>query len=297
MPLPVTKIQRFSTGDGPGVRTTVFFRGCPLRCRWCHNPETASDAPAVLFSPRLCVGCRACEAACRNGAHSFGETGHTFARNKCVGCGACAGACLTGALEMAFTPMSEGEIFREVAKDAAFYGKTGGITVSGGEPTLQGEKLLSLLRRCREAGFTTAVETCGLFPEALAAGLAEVTDLFLWDVKDTDPARHAEYTGAPLGPVIYNLRRVDSLGGETVLRCIIVNGVNLTEEHLRGIAALYRELRHCRGVELIPHHTYGAAKREQLGLPPDPHPEWTPAGGDMLRANGFLARYVPVIKH
>ena len=157
--LPVTEIQRFCMHDGPGVRTTVFFKGCPLRCKWCHNPETQSAANEISFYPQKCISCGLCASLCT--AHSFTESGHTFNRELCNGCGKCASNCPTGALECTRKEMSTVDILNIVKKDMAFYGKDGGITLSGGEPLIHERALLPLLTLCKEKGIGTVIESCG----------------------------------------------------------------------------------------------------------------------------------------
>jgi len=288
--LPVTNIQRFSTKDGPGIRTTVFLKGCPLSCVWCHNPETSSVAPSLFYADNLCILCGGCAVVCPSRVHTVTEMGHKIDRSACTDCLACAEVCPSGAWEPNVTWMTEEELLRQVTADAAFYGGTGGVTFSGGEPTVHGEKLISLLRALRERGISTALETCGYFDAALLPTLVKVTDLFLWDIKDTDEARHKANTGVSREPIVANLKAADSLGARTVLRCILLKTVNLNEEHLTKIAALYHELTHCEGVELIPYHTYGASKRIQLGMADNARPTWIPTEGDVLEAKERLRR-------
>ena len=272
----VSRIQKFCTHDGPGVRTTVFLKGCPLRCAWCHNPETRSARPGVMFSERLCVGCAACEKTCAQGVHSVMDQ-HTFNVSGCKGCGECAAACPTGALEMDSTLMTVDEVLHEVLRDRAFYGETGGITLSGGEPMFQSEACIKLLRRAKEAGITTAIETCGYFDSAHIPQLSEVTDTFLWDYKDSDPERHRKYTGHSNERILENLRMLDGLESNIHLRCIMVEGVNMTRSHAEAIGKLFASLKHCRDVELMPYHAYGSSKAAQAGMPVEPHREWIPS--------------------
>ncbi len=291
--LPVTKIQRFSTHDGPGVRTTVFLKGCPLRCAWCHNPETQSARQEVMFSSAMCVLCGSCAAVCA--AHLVGEE-HGFDRSACVGCGRCADACPTGALEMASTLMTVEGILAAVMQDAAFYGESGGITLSGGEPMAHPEGAIALLRAAKAAGLHTAMETCGHFPAEYLSELAAVTDLFLWDYKDSDSLRHERYTGVGNARILENLRALDALGAQIELRCILVKGVNLTDAHLAAIAETYHALRNSPGVTLLPYHAYGSSKARQLGREDNARPEWIPTQEDMAHARAFLReRNVPLL--
>lgn len=275
IPVRVSRIQKFCTHDGPGVRTTVFFKGCPLRCAWCHNPETRSAKPGVLFTERLCVLCGACVNACENKVHSMGEK-HFFHPERCSGLGKCAQICPTGALEADSTLMHTDEILREVLRDRAFYGEVGGLTVSGGEPMLQAEGCIVLLEKARRAGITTAVETCGYFDCAYLAALARAGDTFLWDFKDSDPERHKRYTGVSNEKILENLRLLDEYPVDIRLRCIMVEGVNMTKAHAEAISKLFLSLKHCTSVELLAYHAYGASKAAQAGIRQEPHREWIP---------------------
>lgn len=272
----VTEIQRFCMHDGPGLRTTVFLKGCPLRCEWCHNPETRETRPEILYYAQKCVGCGACAAVCPNGAHRFTDA-HVFDRSLCGACGACAHACPSDALKPSARLMTIEEIADAAERDRAFYGADGGVTLSGGEPLMHADKAAALLKELRRRGLGTAVETCGVFDGAYLAAVAENTDLFLWDVKDTDDARHRRYTGASNRQALDNLLAADRLGAKTVLRCILVNGVNTDAEHYSAVAELYRKLKNCAGVQFIPYHAYGGAKMTALGLADNGKKEWIPS--------------------
>ncbi len=292
---PVTKIQHFCTKDGPGIRTTVFLKGCPLRCVWCHNPETQSVSPPFFYSDKLCILCGGCRVACSQNVHRINDTSHILDRTACNGCMKCVEACPTGALEKCSQWLSAEEIFSQVMKDAAFYGTTGGVTFSGGEPTVHAGELILLLNRFRENGINTAIETCGYFDPAFLPGLTKTTDLFLWDIKDTDDRRHLANTGVSNRKIIGNLKLADELGAKTILRCILLKSVNLNIVHLQTIISIYNSLKHCAGVELIPYHTYGVSKNIQLGQNETPHEEWIPSAEEICQAETFLRQYIPVI--
>lgn len=294
MLLPVTKIQKFCTHDGPGIRTTVFLKGCPLRCIWCHNPETQQTRAEFFYAPQFCLACGACAAVCPSGVH-LSVHPHCMDRTLCTGCMACTAACPSGALEACSQMISAAEIMTEVMKDRPFYGTSGGLTLSGGEPLLQGKKIIPLLQCARDAGMTTAIETCGVFDPSLLDDIVPLTDLFLWDVKDTDPARHLANTGGALETVFANLLRADALGAKTRLRCILLQDVNLNSDHLHALAELYHTLRHCEGIELLPYHTYGDSKNMQLGRSSAAHPEWIPGQEQMRSARDFINRHAVLI--
>lgn len=294
--LPVTKIQHFCTKDGPGIRTTVFLKGCPLRCAWCHNPETQSAAAQFFYSAHLCSHCGTCAQVCPSGAHRVTEAGHLLDRAACAGCMRCAESCPSGALEACSIRLPADAIFDQVMKDAAFYGTVGGVTFSGGEPTVHAGELIPLLLRFRRSHIHTALETCGYFAPAILPELVDATDLFLWDIKDTDDKRHLANTGVSNEQIIRNLQTADALGAKTVLRCILLKTVNLVPEHLQEVAAIYRSLRHCKGVELIPYHTLGASKNVQLGRSGNARPDWIPSAQEISEANELLLQCdVPVI--
>lgn len=287
MKIKLTEIQRFCMHDGPGIRTTVFLKGCPLRCAWCHNPETQKSNSQLLYYSQKCIGCTACAAVCPNGVHSF-EGEHTLDRSLCHSCGLCAKACPTGALELVGKDCTVEEILAEVAKDAAFYGEQGGVTVSGGEPFLQKEATLALLKACKEKGFHTAVETCGFFDSALLEDAVAYTDLFLWDLKDTNEERHKQYTGVSNDVILSNLKRVDALGAKVRLRCILVNGVNTEKAHYEKIAEIASSLSQCEGVDLLSYHAYGGSKATFLGLADNGRVDWIPTQEQIDEAQNCL---------
>jgi len=297
MTIPVTNIQRFSVHDGPGIRTTVFMKGCPLRCKWCHNPETKRTRNEIFFTDHLCMRCGACVAACPAGNHTITpDLKHLYNRELCKACGACAEACPTTALEVCAKDMTVEEILEEVLRDKPFYGENGGITLSGGEPMLQGEKSIDLLKAAKAAGLNTAIETCGYFDPKFVPQLVKLVDLFLYDVKDTDPARHKENTGVDNRRILANLREIDRLGGKTVMRCVAVKDVNFTQSHIEGLAGVFLSLKNCLGVEFMPYHAMGGSKSERLGRDNDGHTEWVPDKEELENARNYLrSRNVKVI--
>lgn len=261
----VSNIQRFSISDGPGVRTTVFLKGCPLACLWCHNPETQAAGPELMFYAETCTLCGACAAACPNGAHTIMGGRHTIDRARCVLCGLCAAACPARALELRGEAMTPAEVMAVVLRDRMFYETTGGgVTVSGGEPLFQFDFTRELLRAAKAEGLHTCLDTSGFGGGAEA--LVHYVDLYLWDVKETDPALHLAATGVELAPLLEGLRAVDAAGGAIRLRCPIVPGVNDREGHIRAIAALANGLANLRGIDLIPYHRMGVGKAEAIGL-------------------------------
>lgn len=273
--LKVTEIQRFCMHDGPGIRTTVFLKGCPLRCKWCHNPETQRACDELLFYPEKCIGCKLCGEVCRAGAHAFLEE-RLIDRTNCKTCFECAKNCPSGALERCGTDMTVGEILSVIDKDSAFYGDTGGVTVSGGEPFAQTDATVALLKACKERGLSTAVETCGYADTEILMRAAPFTDLFLWDIKDTDEERHIRYTGVSNRLILKNLSAVNGLSAKIRLRCILVNGINTDETHYKKVSDIAKSIRNFDGIELIPYHAYGGSKSVFVGKADNGKKEWIP---------------------
>lgn len=250
-----------------------------------------------FYSDNLCIHCGACVEVCSSLVHRITDTKHILDRTACTNCMKCVNNCPTGALENCSKWFSEEEIYIEVMKDAAFY-SDGGVTFSGGEPTMYAGKLIPLLKRFRESNINVAMETCGYFDATILPELVNATDLFLWDIKDTDNKRHLANTGVSNNRIISNLRIADTLGAKTVLRCILLKSVNLNAQHLKAIVDIYRSLSHCNGVELISYHTYGASKNIQLGLLDNAHREWIPSENEIYEAKKFLQQYdVPIINN
>lgn len=282
----VANVQRFSMHDGPGIRTTVFLKGCPLKCAWCHNPETQSRNKELLFYGSKCIGCDSC-VICNRKVHKLSHT-HTIERELCLGCGECVNECPTGALEIVGREYSVQELAKIIEKDRAFYGTTGGVTLSGGEPFAQAEESMRLLKLCKEIGIHTAIESCGYVSSDILKRAVPLTDLFLWDIKDTDSQRHKEYTGVPNERMINNLKLADSMGARTRIRCILVNGVNTTEKHYNGIAEIYHQLKNCEGVEFMPYHSFGGTKAVALGKTKGGNDYWIPSPEQVSAAKNYL---------
>ncbi len=262
----VFDIRRFSLDDGPGIRTTVFLKGCPLRCLWCHNPESRDPEPEVGFFAEQCIGCRDCERACPTGSHLFDETGHTLRRETCLACGACAEACPAGALRRAGREWSAEEVLVVVERDRPFYERSGGgITLSGGEPLRQAGFARALLQGARSLGIHTCVETCGVVPRETLASVVGLVDLFLLDYKATGDEESRRLIGAGPDPVTRCLELLVERGAVVRLRCPLVPGVNDSPEHLAAIAELSRRFVALEGVEILPYHGTGRHKHARYG--------------------------------
>ena len=263
----VFNIQKFSVNDGPGIRTTVFLKGCPLSCIWCHNPESKRAYPELMYTADKCVMCGKCANVCPKNVHSFENGKHILARENCVGGGKCEEECLYEAVEVAGKEKSVDEVIEEVLKDKIFYETSnGGVTLSGGEPLLQYEFSLEVLKRAKQEGLHTAIETCGYTSEERIREIAQYVDLFLFDYKITNADLHKKYTGVSNEKIINNLRVLNSMGKQIILRCPIIPGINDTEEHFLGVCNIANELDCVLEINVEPYHPLGKSKAEKLGV-------------------------------
>ena len=261
----VFNVQRASFHDGPGIRTTVFLKGCPLRCPWCHNPEGVAAAPEVLVSEMRCLHCGSCVEACPRQGGPL-PAGSALGSAGCLACGSCAKACPSGAREIAGRTWTVGEVLAEVQRDWVTYEESGGgVTFSGGEPLAQTEFLLGCLDACRQAGLHTAVDTCGFAGRTVVTEVAERADLLLWDLKVLDSCRHLALTGAPLEPILENLAVAARSGVPIWLRIPVIPGVNDDEETMRAAARLAATTPSVQRVSLLPYHRTASGKRLRLG--------------------------------
>lgn len=274
-------IQRFSVDDGPGIRTTVFVKGCNLRCRWCHNPESIDPRPILAYTADRCVHCGKCAEVCP-AVHTVDAGGHQIERQHCRACGACVAACSYQALALVGEAMTAGAVMEKVLRDRRYYRDTGGLTLSGGEPLMQPAFAEALLTLAKDAGIATAVETNGAMDLELYRRLLPLTDLFLWDIKDTDDATHRRYTGHGLDRVLGNLRALDAEGGRFILRCPLIPGVNDRPDHLENVRRLALSLGGVRQVQIMPYHRLARGKAVRYGLPEAE--EYEPPSAETLAA-------------
>jgi pyruvate formate lyase activating enzyme len=290
----IFNIQRFSLKDGPGIRTTVFLKGCPARCLWCHNPESQKAGPEIVVLAHRCIACDACREACPQG---LARPGLPVDAAHCEACAGCVAACPTEARQLAGRTPSVDDVMREVLRDRLFFEDSGGgVTFSGGEPLAQPEFLRELLVACRSERIHTAVDTCGWAAREDLLALAPLVDLFLFDLKLMDDARHRELTGLPLGPILENLRALGSEHPRIWLRVPVVPGHTDSEQNLAAIADVARDLPGVRQVDLLPYHSTGAQKFARLGrsyalagLSPPPQ-EQMAAHRELFEARGLTTR-------
>ena len=287
----VFDLQRFAVHDGPGIRTLVFLKGCPLRCLWCANPESRHPRLELRHAATRCTACLSCAPACPHGAVSALPDGRpAFDRSACGECAAapCVPACPGGALSLCGRVATAAGIAAEVARDAPFYRNSGGgVTFSGGEPFAQPAFLLALLAACKGLGIATAVETCGHADPAPLEAATPLVDLFLFDVKAVDPARHRALTGVGNEAILANLESLcSSAPGKVSVRVPLVPGVNDSDEDLVALCGLARRLG-LSAVTLLPYHPFGRTKYAELGLPEPPAP---PAPGPAL-VSAWIAHF------
>ena len=280
-------IKELAIHDGPGTRITVFLKGCPLRCAWCHNPETQKLKSELIFYPNKCIGCAACKTSCGNGVHVWSET-HLIDRVACISCGNCVENCPTSALEICGSEYTVKDVLSIVEKDRVFYNEGGGVTLSGGEPFVQGDRVIELLRACKEARLSTAVETCGYADTCVLREAVKFVDLFLWDIKDADDKRHKQYTGVSNKKILENLSVINELGARIRLRCILVNGVNTDKTHYKELAVIAKKINNFDRLELIPYHAYGGTKSVFLGFADSGRVEWIPTEQQIQEAKMIL---------
>lgn len=262
----IFNIQRFSVHDGPGIRTTVFLKGCPLHCRWCHNPESLSSRPQIFFDERNCAGCRACVRACSSECHIFEKDRHLFRPDLCTGCQSCVQVCARQALQACGHLEKAEEILKIVLRDKDFYEEShGGLTLSGGEPLMQPDFAEAIMRGAHRHGISCVVESCGTGTKEAVRRILGEADLVLLDWKLSDERKLQEYTGAYMDVVYRTLDMLSELRKRVWLRCPVIPGVNDEETHFSHIAALARRYSNIEEIQVMPYHSFGNEKHIRLG--------------------------------
>jgi len=257
-------IQRYSIHDGPGIRTLVFMKGCPLSCLWCCNPESWSSSQEIMVSSTKCIGCKRCIEVCPTGAAE--KKNPLEANQLCVVCGSCVEACPSTARQLVGRYMSLDEVVEEVEKDRLFYQHSGGgITATGGEPLMQVGFVRMLLKRCQEKGIHTALETCGYAKWEVFKKVLEHVDLLLYDIKHMDTERHRELAGVGNELILQNAKKVARLGKDMIIRVPIIPDRNDSVENMEGVAGFARSLRKVNEIHLLPYHRLGESKYDRLG--------------------------------
>ena len=264
----VFDIQHYAVYDGPGIRTLVFLKGCPLSCLWCQNPESQELKPEISYFKEKCVKCGLCVEACPNNAIKLTDDGVVRDKDLCLLCAKCVEACPNEVMQQIGKPMPVDEVVSIAERDKPFYETSGGgITISGGEPTLQSKFLLGLLKSFKQKGIHTAIETCGFFKEDLIESLANLVDLFLFDIKHLDPNEHKKYTNVSNEKILNNFARIHSKVGNKriIARIPIIPGVNTDLKTIEDIVTFLKNINYSGSVHLMPYNKMAKTKYEKVG--------------------------------
>ena len=303
----IFNVQKYNTHDGPGVRTLVFFKGCPLRCKWCSNPEGLERKYQVMYKADVCVQCGKCAEVCPVNIHTMGQDGrsHQVSRDiDCIGCRKCEEACLVNALDIAGEKKTISELMEIVEEDRAFYDVSGGgVTLGGGEVTAQPEAATNLLMACKHRGLNTAIETCGYVKAENLEKIAEFVDLFLFDVKHMNSDKHFQWTGVRNEMILENLERLLQNRHNVKIRMPLLKGVNDKKEDIEKVIEFlipYKDQKNFKGIDLLPYHKLGVNKYRQLDMEYPVHGDPSLGEGELARIECWISGYdfpVAVIRH
>ncbi|AKL96461.1 pyruvate formate-lyase 2-activating enzyme [Clostridium aceticum] len=302
----IFNIQKYNMYDGPGIRTMVFFKGCPLRCKWCSNPEGLEGKYQVMFKSSSCTDCGACVSVCPVGIHSMTEGGkHVINRSiDCLGCHRCQKACTQAALSIVGETKTVDELLEIIEEDEAFYDISGGgVTLGGGEVMMQSKFAASLLKACKGEGINTAIETCGYAKLESMLQVAEFTDLFLYDLKHIDSLRHHQLTGVSNEQILENLKELLDRGYNVQIRMPLLKGVNDCQDEMKKVLDFlmpYRDYKNFKGIDLLPYHKLGVNKYKQLGMVYEAEGEFQLSNDELAIIEGWIKEYdfpVSVIRH
>lgn len=303
----IFNIQKYNMYDGPGVRTLVFFKGCPLRCKWCANPEGLEKKFQVMFKSNSCTNCGACVSVCPVGIHTISKDNqkHEVLQNiDCLGCGKCVEVCNAKALTIVGEVKTISELLEIILEDKTFYEVSGGgVTLGGGEVTMQTEAATSLLQACKQEGINTAIETCGYTKMENILKIAEFTDLFLFDIKQMNSEKHFELTGVRNELILNNLKELLHRRYNVKVRMPMLKGINDSEQEIEQVIEFlmpYRDYKNFKGIDLLPYHKLGVNKYNQLGMEYPIKGDPSLSDEDLDRIEGWIKKYdfpVAVIRH
>lgn len=293
--------------DGDGIRTLVFFQGCPLRCKWCANPEGLEKKYRVMLKSNLCVNCGACVSACPVGIHTISNKTLKHEVNRdidCIGCGKCKEACLKSAISIVGEEKTISELLKIVEEDRTFYEMSGGgVTLGGGEVLMQPEAATSLLMACKQEGINTAIETCGYTKLETILKVAEFVDLFLFDIKNINSDRHHELTGVRNERILENLQELLKKKYNVKIRMPLLKGINDSQDEIEKTMEFllpYKDYKNFKGIDLLPYHKMGVNKYNQLGMEYPIKDDPSLKSEDLDRIEGWIKKYdlpVKVIRH
>ena len=282
----VFEIKRFAVHDGDGIRTTVFFKGCPLKCVWCHNPEGIKFNPEVAYYEHKCIGCGECVTVCPSNAHTIKGGMHSFDREKCIGCGKCAEVCLGDALTFFGKALTVDELLPRLLEDKDFYDSSnGGVTLSGGECLIQADFCAELLKRLKENGIHTAVDTCGYVSEEALDKVIPYIDVFLYDIKAYDEAIHIKCTAGSNKRILENLKYLDSLGKDIEIRIPYVPEYNA--DQIEKIAQFLADVKHITKIRVLAYHNYAGSKYAALNME-NTLPSQLPTDDELEKAKSLI---------